>query len=102
MGNDVDQRWLSRRELAEHYRLPGKAPAQWASKETGPRYARMGRHVRYRLGDVIDGETERVDELGNGVQPSGPRPRAFKKRTLAASEDTGVDSVGTSDDPHYL
>jgi predicted DNA-binding transcriptional regulator AlpA len=55
--NDVDnadERWLSRHELAERYGLPVKTLAQWASKGADPRYARMGRHVRYRLSDVID------------------------------------------------
>jgi predicted DNA-binding transcriptional regulator AlpA len=60
--DNADERWLSRRELAERYGLPVKTLAQWASKGTGPRYARMGRHVRYRLSDVIDWETERFDE----------------------------------------
>lgn len=60
--DNADERWLSRRELADRYGLPVKTLAQWASKGTGPRYARMGRHVRYRLSDVIDWETERFDE----------------------------------------
>ena len=34
----------------------GSTPAQWASKGTGPRYAKFGRHVRYHLSDVIDWE----------------------------------------------
>ena len=60
--DNADERWLSRRELAERYGLPVKTLAQWASKGTGPRYARMGRHVRYRLSDVIAWETQRFDE----------------------------------------
>jgi predicted DNA-binding transcriptional regulator AlpA len=49
-------RWLSRQELADRYGVPVKTPAEWASKGTGPRYAKFGRHVRYRLSDVIDWE----------------------------------------------
>jgi hypothetical protein len=33
-----------------------KTAAEWASKGTGPRYAKFGKHVRYRLSDVIDWE----------------------------------------------
>jgi predicted DNA-binding transcriptional regulator AlpA len=59
--NDAD-RWISRQELAERYGVPVKTPAEWASKGTGPRYAKFGRHVRYRLGDVIDWEQKRLLE----------------------------------------
>jgi predicted DNA-binding transcriptional regulator AlpA len=59
--NNVD-RWISRQELAERYGVPVKTPAEWASKGTGPRYAKFGRHVRYRLGDVIDWEQRRLAE----------------------------------------
>jgi predicted DNA-binding transcriptional regulator AlpA len=72
MSYNIDERWLSRQELADRYGLPVKTRAQWASKGTGPRYARMGRHVRYRLSDVIDWETERVDEPRDTVQRSAP------------------------------
>jgi predicted DNA-binding transcriptional regulator AlpA len=51
-------RWLSRQELADRHGVPVKTPAQWASKGTGPRYAKFGRHVRYRLSDVIDWENK--------------------------------------------
>lgn len=69
VDNNTDERWLSRRELADRYGLPIKTLAQWASKRTGPRYARMGRHVRYRLSDVIDWETNRLDDnRGDGAQ----------------------------------
>jgi predicted DNA-binding transcriptional regulator AlpA len=52
MEDDAD-RWITRRELAQRYGVPVKTPAEWASKGKGPRYARFGRHVRYRLGDVV-------------------------------------------------
>ncbi|MGO8772039.1 helix-turn-helix transcriptional regulator [Mycobacterium sp.] len=54
-----EDKWLSRQELADRYGLPVKTPAEWASKGTGPRYAKFGRHVRYRLSDVIDWELKR-------------------------------------------
>jgi predicted DNA-binding transcriptional regulator AlpA len=62
MSNNTNERWLSRQELADRFGLPVKTLAQWASKGTGPRYARMGRHVRYRLSDVIDWETTRFGD----------------------------------------
>jgi predicted DNA-binding transcriptional regulator AlpA len=60
MADNID-RWLSRSELADRFGLPIKTLAQWACKGTGPRYARMGRHVRYRLSDVIDWQNHRLD-----------------------------------------
>jgi hypothetical protein len=48
MHEDSPHRWISRQELAERYGVPVKTPAEWASKGTGPRYAKFGRHVRYR------------------------------------------------------
>jgi predicted DNA-binding transcriptional regulator AlpA len=62
MDNNTEDHWISRQELAERYGLPVKTPAEWASKGTGPRYARFGRHVRYRLSDVIDWERKQFAE----------------------------------------
>jgi excisionase family DNA binding protein len=53
-------RWLTRKELAARLGVPATTPAQWASKGTGPRYARFGRHVRYRLSDIIAWEGEQL------------------------------------------
>jgi hypothetical protein len=57
MDASNENRWLSRQELADRYGVPVKTPAEWASKGTGPRYAKFGKHVRYRLSDVIDWES---------------------------------------------
>ena len=62
MDNNTEDHWISRRELAERYGLPVKTPAEWASKGTGPRYARFGRHVRYRMSDVVDWERKQFAE----------------------------------------
>lgn len=67
MHNDDADRWISRQELAQRYGVPVKTPAEWASKGTGPRYAKFGRHVRYRLGDVIDWEQRRLIEQQRGL-----------------------------------
>jgi excisionase family DNA binding protein len=58
METMTEDRWLSRQELANRYGVPVKTPAEWATKGTGPPYARFGRHVRYRLSDVIAWENK--------------------------------------------
>ncbi|WP_308204856.1 helix-turn-helix transcriptional regulator [Mycobacterium hackensackense] len=56
MTHTNDKIWLSRVELAERLGIPAKTPAEWACKKIGPRYARFGKHVRYRLADVLEWE----------------------------------------------
>lgn len=58
MTNTADAVWLSRKDLSARLCVPEKTPAEWATKGTGPRYARFGRHVRYRLSDVIAWENQ--------------------------------------------
>ncbi len=95
MGNNADERWLSRRELADRYGLPVKTLAQWASKGTGPRYARMGRHVRYRLSDVIDWETERFDDnLGHAARPGTRTNHASDQVADTARRDAHLGAAG--------
>jgi Helix-turn-helix domain len=80
MENFNDDKWLSRQELADRCGLPVKTAAQWASKGTGPRYAKIGRHVRCRLSDLIDREKEqfrdnRRDDARHGaLTKTSPRP----------------------------
>ena len=62
MEEITDNRWMTRQELADRYGLPVKTPAEWASKGTGPPYARFGRHVRYRLSDVVAWETTQLHQ----------------------------------------
>jgi excisionase family DNA binding protein len=93
MSNNIHERWLSRGELADRLGLPVKTLAQWASKGTGPLYARMGRHVRYRLSDVVEWEAARVEDRHEAVL-SGLRQRdaeqsctpAQRKATTRAAE----------------
>lgn len=63
MDQNTDDRWLSRQQLADRYSLPVKTPAEWASKGTGPPYAKFGKHVRYRLSDVIAWERRQFAHL---------------------------------------
>lgn len=41
-----------REEVASYLRVPPKTLDQWRWKQTGPRWSRVGRHVRYRWSDV--------------------------------------------------
>jgi predicted DNA-binding transcriptional regulator AlpA len=40
-------------DLARREGVPANTVYAWNAKRTGPRYIRVGRHVRYRLADVI-------------------------------------------------
>jgi predicted DNA-binding transcriptional regulator AlpA len=60
MNDNPKDGWITRRELAGRYGLPVKTLAQWASKGTGPPYAKFGRHVRYRLSDVFAWEAKQL------------------------------------------
>ena len=90
MDNNADERWLSRQQLADRYGLPVKTPAQWASKGTGPRYARIGRHVRYRLSDVIAWEEQRFESHAPRAARPGvsttPKPEADAGTTAPQAE----------------
>lgn len=91
MNHHADERWLSRQELADRYGLPVRTLAQWASKGTGPRYARLGRHARYRLSDVTAWEATRLgDEPGSHDAQVG---------TLTNSQ-AGTDVVTVAHDAH--
>jgi hypothetical protein len=48
-----DGTWLTRPELAAREKVAIATLACWASQGKGPKYAKFGRHVRYRLSDVI-------------------------------------------------
>jgi hypothetical protein len=50
--------WLTRPELSKRAKVPVATLAQWASQGRGPKYAKFGRHVRYRLSDVIAWENK--------------------------------------------
>lgn len=62
----MDDRWLTRAEVAERLQLPVGTLADWASKGSGPRYARFGKHVRYRLSDVTAWEDEQFADHSIG------------------------------------
>ncbi|WP_020111587.1 helix-turn-helix transcriptional regulator [Rhodococcus sp. 114MFTsu3.1] len=43
--------WLTRKEVSARLKVPEKTVAYWGLK--GPKYAKIGRFVRYRLSDVV-------------------------------------------------
>lgn len=59
-GSVTDDKWLTRPEVAARFRVPVGTVADWASKGTGPPYAKFGKHTRYRLSDVIGWENEQM------------------------------------------
>lgn len=44
--------WGTPTEVAEKTKIPEKTLAQWRWQGTGPKYMKIGRHIRYRWSDV--------------------------------------------------
>jgi predicted DNA-binding transcriptional regulator AlpA len=59
VAND-STRHLSPAELAARYSVPLETVYGWNKTRTGPRFMKIGRHVRYRLADVIAWEDSRA------------------------------------------
>lgn len=55
-----DDRHMSPQELAEREGVPLQTVYGWNKQRTGPQFIRVGRHVRYRLADVLAWEESRV------------------------------------------
>lgn len=49
-------------DLAEREGVPLATVYGWNSRGEGPRYLRVGRHVRYRLADVLAWEESRLTD----------------------------------------
>ncbi|UVI35000.1 helix-turn-helix transcriptional regulator [Brevibacterium spongiae] len=58
---DVNGAHLTPRQLAEREGVPLQTVYVWNMNGTGPRIMRIGRHVRYRLADVIEWEESQLD-----------------------------------------
>lgn len=58
----MDEKYLTPEDLAERYGVPVKTVYAWNSEGTAPRRMRVGRHVRYKLADVIAWENARYAE----------------------------------------
>jgi excisionase family DNA binding protein len=61
-GEPPRNTWLSRDEVAARLRVPKSTTESWASEGKGPRFAKFGRHVRYRLADVVAWENEQLGD----------------------------------------
>lgn len=60
MGDSIRETHLSPADLAEREGVPLETIYAWNRTGAGPRYMRIGRHVRYRLADVIRWEDSRL------------------------------------------
>jgi len=54
------EKHLSPAELAERYGVPLETVYGWNRTRTGPQFMKIGRHVRYRLADVVAWEKSRT------------------------------------------
>lgn len=61
---DDTTRHLSPVELAERYNVPLETVYGWNKQRSGPVFMKIGRHVRYRLADVIAWEKSRTIGAG--------------------------------------
>jgi predicted DNA-binding transcriptional regulator AlpA len=55
-----DDKHLSPEDLARREGVPLQTIYGWNKTRTGPRFMKIGRHVRYRLADVIAWEDSRA------------------------------------------
>ena len=54
------EKHLTPQDLAEREGVPLQTVYGWNKTRSGPEYMRIGRHVRYRLADVIAWEKSRT------------------------------------------
>jgi len=54
-------KYLTPEQLAERYGVPLATVYNWRTKAYGPRGIKIGRHVRYALGEVERWEREQMD-----------------------------------------
>lgn len=52
--------WLTREQVAARLQMQPDTLKWWAVKGKGPRFAKFGRHVRYRISDIIAWEEQQV------------------------------------------
>lgn len=57
----IPQQILSPQDLADRHQVGIRTVYQWNHKGTGPKRIRVGKHVRYRLEDVLAWEESRVE-----------------------------------------
>lgn len=62
----MPEKHLTSDDLAEREGVPEKTVRLWRSNGTGPRYMKIGRHVRYKLVDVIAWENDQYVDVSGG------------------------------------
>ncbi|RSN50857.1 helix-turn-helix transcriptional regulator [Actinomadura sp. WAC 06369] len=60
----MNEKHLTPEDLAEREGVPLETVYQWNSRGTAPRRLKIGRHIRYRLADVIAWENARYADGG--------------------------------------
>lgn len=61
--------WLKPGEVSEEFRVSVNTLADWRYKGVGPRFAKFGKHVRYRRSDLdawVEVQLERSDSSSSG------------------------------------
>lgn len=58
---DTIERHLSPKELAERHGVPVSTVYHWRTYNKGPRALRVGKHLRYRIEDVLAWEESQLD-----------------------------------------
>jgi hypothetical protein len=63
-GFMAEDQWLTRKQVAAREQMAEATLAQWGSgrERRGPKFAKFGRHVRYRLSDVIAWENAQFSD----------------------------------------
>lgn len=51
---------MTAEELSARYGVPVKTLANWRSNRQGPAYIKAGKHIRYRVKDVLEWEATRI------------------------------------------
>ena len=63
----LDGKHLSPEELADREGVPLETVYHWNKTRTGPSYLKVGRHVRYRVADVLAWEKSRLVERSSAL-----------------------------------
>ncbi|GAA5200767.1 hypothetical protein GCM10023346_43620 [Arthrobacter gyeryongensis] len=50
---EVDQQWLTPKEICAQLQIPEQTFYQWRAKHVGPHAYRIGRHLRIRQSDFV-------------------------------------------------
>jgi excisionase family DNA binding protein len=52
----MDSEFLSVQQLADRYSVPVQTVYAWRNSQTAPKALKIGRHLRFRLSDVLEWE----------------------------------------------